>query len=86
MADQKQSLADIARKKRHLHLIEKMHGGAPLTKPEIAELELFEAEPLAPTVVKTIEEVAKVMDVSYRTVQRWKQDGMPTTKDGNAAS
>lgn len=82
MADQKQSLADIARKKRHLHLIEKMHGGAPLTKPEIAELELFEAEPLAPTVVKTIEEVAKVMDVSYRTVQRWKQDGMPTTKDG----
>ena len=82
MADQKQSLADIARKKRHLHLIEKMHGGAPLTKLEIAELELFEAEPLAPTVVKTIEEVAKVMDVSYRTVQRWKQDGMPTTKDG----
>lgn len=82
MADQKQNLAEIARKKRHLHLIEKMHSGKALTKPEIFELEQFEAEPLAPTVVKTMEEVAKVMDVSYRTVQRWKQDGMPTTKDG----
>ncbi len=82
MADQKQNLAEIARKKRHLHLIEKMHSGKALTKPEITELEQFEAEPLAPTVVKTMEEVAKVMDVSYRTVQRWKQDGMPTTPDG----
>jgi len=82
MADQKQNLADIARKKRHLHLIEKMQSGKPLSKSEIIEIEQFEAEPLAPSVVKTIEEVAKVMDVSYRTVQRWKQDGMPTTKDG----
>lgn len=82
MAEQKQNLAEIARKKRHLHLIEKMHSGKALTKPEIIELEQFEAEPLAPTVVKTMEEVAKVMDVSYRTVQRWKQDGMPTTQDG----
>lgn len=82
MTEQKQSLAEIARKKRHLSLIEKLHGGKALSKQEIAELEQFEAEPLAPTVVKTIEEVARVMDVSYRTVQRWKQDGMPTTKDG----
>jgi len=82
MAEQKQNLAEIARKKRHLHLIEKMHSGKALTKPEIAELEQFEAEPLAPTVVKTMEEVARVMGVSYRTVQRWKQDGMPTTQDG----
>lgn len=82
MADQKPNLAEIARKKRHLHLIEKMHSGKALTKPEITELEQFEAEPLAPTVVKTMEEVARVMGVSYRTVQRWKQDGMPTTQDG----
>jgi phage terminase Nu1 subunit (DNA packaging protein) len=82
MADQKQNLADIARKKRHLHLIEKMQSRNPLSKSEIIEIEQFEAEPLAPSVVKTMEEVAKVMDVSYRTVQRWKQDGMPTTKDG----
>ena len=79
---QKQNLAELARKKRYLHLIEKMHSGTPLTKPEIRELEEFEAEPLDPTVVKTMEEVAKVMDVSYRTVQRWKKDGMPVTADG----
>lgn len=78
----KQNLAEIARKKRYLHLIEKMHSGKPLSKPEIRELEEFEAEPLDSTVVKTMEEVAKVMDVSYRTVQRWKKDGMPVTTDG----
>jgi len=82
MAEQKQNLAEIARKKRHLHLIEKMHSGKALTKPEITELAQFEAEPLSPTVVKTMEEVARVMGVSYRTVQRWRQDGMPTTQDG----
>jgi len=82
MTDSKQNLAEIAKKKRHLHLIEKMHNGKALSKQEIAELEQFEAEPLAPTVVKTIDEVARIMGVSYRTVQRWKKDGMPETKDG----
>jgi len=79
---QKQNLADIARKKRYLHLIEKMHSGTPLTKPEIKELEEFEAEPLDATVVKTMEEVGKVMDVTERTVQRWKKEGMPVTHEG----
>jgi len=82
MTEQKQNLAEIAKKKRHLHLIEKLHNGKALTKQEIAELEQFEAEPLAPTVVKTLEEVAKVMEVSYRTVYRWKKDGMPVMGDG----
>ena len=39
MTDSKQNLAEIARKKRHLHLIEKMHNGKALSKQEIAELE-----------------------------------------------
>lgn len=82
MAEQKQNLADIAKKKRHLFLIEKLHNGKALTKPEIAELEQFEAEPLPPAVVRTMEEVARIMGVSYRTVQRWKMDGMPVNKDG----
>lgn len=82
MSEQNQNLAEIARKKRYLHLIEKLHGGKPLSKQEIKELEDFEAEPLDATVVKTIEEVAKIMDVSWRTVYRWKRDGMPVTKDG----
>ena len=82
MADQEHKLAEIARKKRYLHLIQKLHGGKALTKPEIVELEEFEAGPLAPTVVKTIEEVAREMHVSYRTVQRWKRDDMPITREG----
>ena len=82
MTDEKQNLAEIARKKRYLHLIEKMHGGKPLSNQEIKELEDFEAESLGEAVVKTMEEVARIMDVSYRTVQRWKKDGMPVTKDG----
>lgn len=83
MAEDRQKLADIARKKRYLSLVEKLHSGIPLSKPEIRELEEFEAEPLEPAVVKTMEEVAKVMDVSYRTVQRWKKDAMPVTVDGH---
>ena len=81
MADQKQSLAEIARKKRYLHLIQKLHGGKALTKQEIVELEQFEAEPLGPTIVKTVIEVAEIMGVSYRTAQRWKKAGMPMTKE-----
>jgi len=79
---QKQNLADIARKKRYLHLIEKLHSGTPLTKPEIKELEEFEKEPQEPTIVKSAEEVAQFMDVSERTVYRWRNEGMPVTKDG----
>ena len=83
MTEQNQNLAGIARKKRYLYLVEKMYGGKPLSKQEIKELEDFEAEPLDEAIVKTIDEVAKIMDVSWRTVYRWKRDGMPITKDGN---
>ena len=79
---QKQNLADIARKKRNLHLIEKLHSGTPLTKIEIKELEEFEKEPQGPTIVKSADEVAQFMDVSERTVYRWRNEGMPVTKDG----
>lgn len=82
MADQKQNLAEIARKKRYLHLVQKLHDGKALSKQEIAELEQFEAEPLGPTIVKSIVEVAEVMGISYRTAQRWKKAGMPMTKVG----
>jgi len=83
VAEQNQNLAGIARKKRYLYLIEKMYSGKPLSKQEIKELEDFEAEPLDEAIVKTTDEVAKIMDVSWRTVYRWKRDGMPVTKDGN---
>lgn len=77
----KQSIAELADKRRYLYLIEKMQRGA-LTRSEIAELRRYEAGPLPDTIVKTAEEVAKVMEVTYRTVQRWKREGMPVTKEG----
>lgn len=80
--DKKQNLADLARKKRYLHLVEKLHSGTPLSKQEITELEVFESDPLDDAIVKTIEEVSKIMEVSLRTVYRWKRDGMPVTQEG----
>jgi len=80
--EKKQNLAELARKKRYLHLIEKMHSGKPLSNTEIRELEIFEKEPQSDTVVKTADEVAEVMDVSERTIYRWRNEGMPVTADG----
>ena len=82
MTEQKKSLAEIAKKQRYLYLVENLQKGKTLTKQEIAELEKFEAEPLPSMVVKTYQEVAKVLEVSIKTVQRWKKEGMPVTKDG----
>ncbi len=82
MPEEKPNLAEVARKKRHLYLVEKLYGGKPLSTSEISELERLEAGPMGPAVVATMEDVARLMDVSYRTVQRWKQDGMPTSKEG----
>lgn len=82
MTEQKKSLAEIAKKQRYLYLVENLQKGRTLTKQEIAELEKFEAEPVSSMVVKTYQEVAKVLEVSIKTVQRWKKEGMPLTKDG----
>lgn len=76
------NLAEIARKKRHLYLIEKLHSGKALSKQEIKELDDFESDPGDKALVRTIDEVAKVMVVSCRTVHRWKREGMPVRKDG----
>lgn len=81
MTEQSQNLAEIASKKRYIHLVEKMQRGT-LTRSEITEMRQYEAGSLPATIVKTVEEVAKVMGVTYRTVQRWKLDGMPSTKEG----
>ncbi len=82
MTEQKKSLVEIAKKQRYLYLVENLQKGKTLTKQEIAELEKFEAEPLPSMVVQTYQEVAKVLEVSIKTVQRWKKEGMPVTKDG----
>lgn len=81
MTEEKQNLAEIARKKRHLYLIQKLNTGQ-LTKREIKELEEFEKGEEKKVIVKTFEELAEVMNVSQRTLFRWKREGMPITKEG----
>jgi len=82
MPKKEKNLVEIAKKKRQLRIVEKLQKDEPLTKQEIAELEEFEKPPLPSTVVRTAREVSKVMDVTLRTVQRWKDEGMPTTAEG----
>ena len=82
MTEEKKNLADIARKKRHLSLIEKLQSGKSLTKSEINELDEFENEKEKRAIVKAQDEIAKIMGVSCRTIQRWKKEGMPVTKEG----
>jgi len=81
LTEEKQNLAEIARKKRHLYLIQKLNTGN-LTKPEIKELEEFEKGEEKRVIVKSLDELREVMNVSERTLFRWKKEGMPVTKEG----
>lgn len=75
-------ILEVAKKKRHLHLLEKLHSGKSLSPTEIEELRKYEEGPLSVGIVDTQEKVAKAFDVGVRTVQRWVRDGMPETPDG----
>jgi phage terminase Nu1 subunit (DNA packaging protein) len=81
--EKKPNVVEIAKKKRHLYLYEKLHSGTPLTPAELRELEKFEEVDSATGVVDTKEKVAKALKVSVRTVYYWEKDGMPTTPEGN---
>ena len=83
---QKSNLIKMAKKRRHIALVEKLATGKSstpsLTKSEIKELQSFELPSGSPTIVDTQEEVAKILGVSVRTVQYWTRDGMPVTSQG----
>ena len=82
--NKKPNIVEIAKKKRHLYLYEKLHSGTPLTQSELKELERLEAVSNLPNgVVDTKEKVAKALDVSVRTVYYWAKEGMPVTQEGN---
>jgi len=76
----------MAKKRRHIHLLEKMQRGKAstpaLTKREIKELEELDSAPDSPGVVDSQEKVAKAFAVSVRTVARWQKEGMPASRDG----
>ncbi|PIQ86776.1 MAG: hypothetical protein COV74_03465 [Candidatus Omnitrophica bacterium CG11_big_fil_rev_8_21_14_0_20_45_26] len=80
------NVLELAKKKRHIHLLEKVQAGKALTASELAELKEYEGhkeEPQNFGVVKTLVEVSKAFKVSYRNVQYWVLDGMPKTPDGH---
>jgi len=77
---------ELAKKKRHIHLLEKVQAGKALTASELAELKEYEGqkeEPATFGIVKTLVEVSKAFRVSYRMVQYWALDGMPKTPEGH---
>lgn len=77
-------IIEMAKKKRHIYLLEKMQKGKALSKAELNELKSFEKknETKDPYVVDTLEQVADKFEVSTRTVAYWKRDGMPVKPDG----
>ncbi|MBI5872708.1 MAG: hypothetical protein HZB36_00995 [Candidatus Omnitrophica bacterium] len=71
----------MAKKKRQIHLYEKIQKGKPLFRSEVKELENFEGPSPDPGIVDTQEQVARVFNVKLRTVGYWVKDGMPVRPD-----
>ncbi len=84
--DQKVKVIEMAKKRRHIHLLEKLQRGKSatpsLSKNEIKELEQLEQNPDSPGMVDSQEKVAKIFGVDVRTVARWVKNGMPVTPQG----
>jgi phage terminase Nu1 subunit (DNA packaging protein) len=80
------NLIEMAKKRRHLHLVEKLAKGKSFTptlsKSEIRELSSYELPPGSPAVVDTQEKIAKAFGIATRTVERWTREGMPVTPQG----
>lgn len=87
MDEKKTNLAEIARKKRHISLVEKMGRGAPLSPKEIKELDVFEkSEAKKPDIVINdgtvdLPTISLYLDKSTRMVRRYITQGMPIIHD-----
>lgn len=87
MDENKTNLAEIARKKRYISLVEKMGRGAPLTAKEIKELEGFEkseknkAETIINDGTVDLQTISLYLDKSTRMVRRYIRQGMPVIRD-----
>ena len=78
----KPNIIEMAKKKRHIFILEKLQKGVALTKGEIAELEILELGKLKKGYVSTQDELAEVFGVDPRTVRRWIKSGMPKDEEG----
>jgi phage terminase Nu1 subunit (DNA packaging protein) len=73
----------VAKKKRHMHLLQKMQQGKALSQNELKELQYYEGPLLPPGIVRTQREVAKALKISNRTIESWVANGMPKTEEGD---
>jgi len=78
----KRDIITMAKKKRHLYLLEKLQRGKSLTPGEMKELQKLEGSVERAGVVNSQEDLARAFKVSVRTIQRWLKEGAPVTKDG----
>lgn len=74
-------VVEIAKKKRHAYLLEKLQKSS-LTKSELDELKQLERADLPAGVVESQEDVARTFGVTDRTIRNWIQQGMPVREDG----
>lgn len=74
-------VVEIAKKKRHAHLLEKLQKSS-LTSGELEELKRFERADLPAGVVEFQEGVARTFGVTERTIRSWVQQGMPVREGG----
>lgn len=74
-------VVEIAKKKRHAYLLEKLQKSS-LTKSELEELKQLEHTELPAGVVESQKDVAKTFGVSVRTIRNWVKSGMPARKEG----
>ena len=77
----KPNIVEVAKKKRHIHLLQKIQQGGTLSAGELRELQKLENSDLPVGVLETQEQVAKAFKVTLRTVQRWIREGMPKTPE-----
>ena len=73
-------IVEIAKKKRHAFLLEKLQKSS-LTKSELDELKQLERADLPAGVVASQEDVARTFGVTNRTIRNWIQQGMPVREN-----
>ncbi len=87
MDEKRTNLAEIARKKRYISLVEKMGRGSALSAKEIKELEGFEKSDGVKNEVSTndgtvdLVAISLYLDKSTRMVRRYISQGMPVIRD-----
>jgi hypothetical protein len=75
------NIMEMAKKKRHIYLLDKLQREGTLSRAELNELAKFEPGS-PPGYVATQEDLANLFKVEPRTIRRWIKAGMPQEENG----